>query len=78
MYEIEALKTQIQTLNAEIDRIKDRPPVVVQAPREKTVQEQVAEKRKITKEDTRAGRDPEDFDPEQVSVENVFYYGNKK
>lgn len=32
----------------------------------------------ITKEDVKNGNDPDAFNQKDVSVENVFYYGNKK
>ncbi|MBT3303993.1 hypothetical protein HN592_01820 [Candidatus Woesearchaeota archaeon] len=32
---------------------------------------------KITKDDVKNGRDPDELDGADVSVENIFYYGNK-
>ncbi len=92
MHEIEDLRNKVGSLTEQIEIIKNQKitqrVVIKEVSSEPQSELKVEEKveapsqpaknsRQITRDDVKNGSDPDEIDPETVSVEKMFYYGNK-
>lgn len=86
--EITALKNKVDLLEQSMPshktysspekiEIKEEPVEEPKQEVQETIPKETKRDNKITKEDVKNGRDPDELDGADVSVENIFYYGNK-
>jgi len=79
MQEIEALKAEIIKLHNSLESLKNQHVTerVVIREKEEEPERPVQNKQQIKKEDVKCGRDPDELNGVDVSVENIFYYGTR-